>query len=189
MQAFVNLSAELRITLVWLFGFLFVGPFVTWAISSWSFFGPRSSVWIRPPSDSHISRKWPHYLPFVGWILRAKGESSTWSKWFWMRPAILELMLPIGLAAFYWWEVEGYIVPGFAVGKQIVTTDLHWQVLGHLILIPLLTVATFIDLDEMYIPDMITIPGTLIALVGAAFIPQWHLFIDDIAKPGKMSCK
>ena len=47
---------------------------------------------------------------------------------------------------------------------------------AHAILVVLMVAATFIDFDEQTIPDVITIPGTLIALIIAsstvfAFMP------------------
>jgi prepilin signal peptidase PulO-like enzyme (type II secretory pathway) len=52
---------------------------------------------------------------------------------------------------------------------------LHHQFLSHAILMALMLVATFIDFDEKTIPDEITIPGTLVGLLLAAWWPDSHL--------------
>ena len=46
---------------------------------------------------------------------------------------------------------------------------------GHAILIALMFVATFIDFDEKTIPDEITLPGTVFALLMAAAAPWFRL--------------
>ena len=71
----------------------------------------------------------------------------------------IELTFGAGLAALYWWEV----------------TELGWDIslfCSHAILFGLMMIATFIDLDEKTIPDFITVPGTIIALLFAAFLPD-----------------
>jgi prepilin signal peptidase PulO-like enzyme (type II secretory pathway) len=50
-------------------------------------------------------------------------------------------------------------------------TTLHVQCLSHLILVSLMTVATFIDFDEQTIPDEITVTGTVAGLVLAVLLP------------------
>ena len=52
-------------------------------------------------------------------------------------------------------------------------TALHWQFLGHFVLLALMAIATFIDFDEQSIPDYVTVPGTLIGLLGAAIASAW----------------
>ena len=46
---------------------------------------------------------------------------------------------------------------------------LHVQFAIHVVLLTLMAVATFIDIDEQTIPDAVTVPGTIIALLLAAF--------------------
>ncbi len=83
-----------------------------------------------------------------------RRESAIHGKAFWVRPMMIELLCGIGLPALYWWEVmEGRTLPE------------TW--LAHAILFALMIIATFIDIDEKTIPDFITIPGTLVALVFA----------------------
>ncbi len=175
MNSFVGLPAELRVAIIAAIGLLFVGPFTTWAIANWSHFGVRNSPWNRLPDGSAHKRSWFHFIPILGWLFRIR-ERDLWSNTFWLRPAFIELAIPFAMAGLYWWEVEGGLLPAFAFNKLVTVHDLHWQVLGHLVLLPLLVIATFIDFDEMYIPDLITVPGTLLAVVGSVLIPQWHLY-------------
>jgi prepilin signal peptidase PulO-like enzyme (type II secretory pathway) len=51
--------------------------------------------------------------------------------------------------------------------------ELHCQFLAHYVLISFMTVATFIDYDEQLIPDTITLPGTLLGLLGSALAMLW----------------
>ncbi|MEO2022106.1 MAG: A24 family peptidase [Pirellulaceae bacterium] len=54
---------------------------------------------------------------------------------------------------------------------QVDTTGLVVRFLGHVTLISLLAIASFIDFDEQTIPDLVTIPGTLMALLLAGLAP------------------
>ena len=58
--------------------------------------------------------------------------------------------------------------------------------MGHFVLITLMTIATFIDFDEQSIPDTVTIPGTAIGLLGAAFVPGWLGFTSVLTPAGEM---
>src|SRR5262249_316879 len=65
-------------------------------------------------------------------------------------------------------ELGGFLVPPLAVPQHVLIA----QFISHTLLILLMTVATFIDFDEKTIPDTITIPGTLIALLLITCWPQ-----------------
>jgi prepilin signal peptidase PulO-like enzyme (type II secretory pathway) len=90
---------------------------------------------------------------------------------FWLRPMMIELVWAIGLPWFYHWQISGGLTGGAAA-------PLAWCRIWfstHTILLTLMFVATFIDFDEFTIPDAITVPGTLIALMLAAALPQFRL--------------
>jgi prepilin signal peptidase PulO-like enzyme (type II secretory pathway) len=93
---------------------------------------------------------------------------------------LIELAMGIGIAALYWWEIVARALnlpPEANIGTFGSTdwnTIAHAQFASHVVLIAFMAVATFIDLDEMLIPDTVTIPGTLIGLL-LAFLYPWSL--------------
>ena len=99
---------------------------------------------------------------------------------FWVRPMLLELCFGLATAALYWMEIEALawnIAPDWPGirperGNAFVAI-LHCQFAIHIGLIVLMTVATFIDIDEQTIPDSLSIPGTIAALlIAALFRPR-----------------
>ncbi|MBJ43325.1 MAG: prepilin peptidase [Planctomycetaceae bacterium] len=128
------------------------------AISPWS-----------PVSGSTPARTWLDCVPVIGWW-RLRRETDVHGDGFWLRPALIELVLPIALAMLYRFEISGGLLPiGHApVDPQV----LRAQFASHAVLIVLMTVASFIDLDEKLIPDEITLPGTLCGLLLAAWLPS-----------------
>ncbi len=87
---------------------------------------------------------------------------------------LIELTVPLTTIWYYRFLVEGGTLP-VPMGPmcKLLQPELHHQFLGHFILYYLMIIATFIDFDERSIPDAITVPGTLIGLLGAAFLPGW----------------
>ncbi len=130
-------------------------------------------------------RRLGDYLPIVGWI-RLRREETIYGRAFWIRPLLIELLLPIGLAVLYAYELsDGLLPPGATAVPDWVQ---HSQFFAHSVLICLMAVATFIDLDEKTIPDEVTFPGTLIALTLAATLPRSLLPCwDRLAPPVQIS--
>ena len=60
--------------------------------------------------------------------------------------------------------------PGFAPAGDV-WFALHAEFTSHLLLITLMLAASLVDIDEQTIPDLITIPGTLLGLLAAAVMP------------------
>ena len=89
---------------------------------------------------------------------------------------LVELLLGVGFAALHLWEIDrlGLILPGV---PRPSTAVLHATCAAHLVLVSLMLVASLIDCDEKIIPDAITVPGTLAALLAAAICP-WSLLPD-----------
>ena len=114
-------------------------------------------------------------MPVLGaWQLRgAKHELQTPGG---LRPLAVEVIFPVALAALYWWEVEcqglvrALAPPGFipAATDQLA---LHAAFSSHVILLAFMLVASLVDVDEQVIPDLVTLPGTLVGLVLAAIFP------------------
>jgi len=100
---------------------------------------------------------------------------------------LLELFTGLGLATLYWWEIgRGSLLPAEVL--QPYSSDLlailHLEFVAHTILLVLMLTASMIDVDEMIIPDAITVPGTLIGLLLAAAWP-WSLLPDVLLLPGR----
>lgn len=119
-------------------------------------------------------RTWADRIPLIGW-LRLRRETPQHGRAFWLRPLLVELLLGLLVAWLYWWEVQELATVPFLgvslVPAQLDAAAIHLQYLRHVLLLVLMLAATLIDLDEWFIPDSITIPGTLAALVLALW-PQ-----------------
>lgn len=120
--------------------------------------------WSAPHADA-LPRKLSDRMPIVGWIGLSR-ESSIHGRGFWIRPMLLEVATGACFAALYWHEVAGG--PTCAIET---TAVLQARYAKHLILFVLMLVATFIDFDEQTIPDAITVPGVIIALILAIALP------------------
>ena len=128
----------------------------------------KATPWTTPPDG--IQRQALHYVPLLGWWYR-RDEAQTLGNRFWLRPFAIELTWLIGLPYFYHWIYSNALTGG-------IPAPVPWQTawfIGHSILFALLFIATFIDFDQKIIPDWITVPGTLIALLIAAIEPGFRL--------------
>ncbi|NQT40505.1 MAG: prepilin peptidase, partial [Planctomycetes bacterium] len=132
-----------------------------------AYFPRPISPWSAPDRKAP-PRNWQDRIPLVGW-LGLQRESSLHGTGFWVRPMLLETLLGVGLAALYWWETEAAGLYPAKFGVSAAT--LHLQFTAHALLILLMAAASFIDLDETNIPDNITVSGTWLGLVLAAFLP------------------
>jgi leader peptidase (prepilin peptidase)/N-methyltransferase len=190
MTQWLGWDISLRVGLVGLIGLL-IAPWINWAIYNLAY-GPRPiSPWFRRRYLPLASRdaQWQEFLATAGhwscahwpifgwWTLR--HETRFFGKYFWLRPCCLEVLFPLGLGWWYWYETSGGLLPRLALPPSIeMQAWLHLQFVAHAILGMAMIIATFIDFDERTIPDSITIPGTLIGLIGAACSSRWHLPID-----------
>lgn len=184
LNGLIALPAPLRIGLVFLLS-LVLARFMNWAIYTWAYNPRQLGPWSSPPTPSKStrgrkkanpsnSRTWQDQLPVIGWY-RLRGESTEHGQWYWVRPLLLELLFPIAMAWYYQLYVSGDLL-GIRPAAQVLVPALHWQFVGHYVLFVLMGIATFIDFDEQSIPDYVTLPGTIIGLVGAAFAPAWLPF-------------
>ncbi len=153
-----------------LFG-LALGPFINFAIYSFAYFPRPISPWQARPTEIPVPRG-SAKLPVIGWMLRPR-ESVYFGRVFWLRPLFIELATPIALVFLYRYCLDGAFMPqGLAI---IPVSTLQHQFVAYGLLIALMAVATFIDFDERTIPDLVTIPGTILGLVGALVFPDWRL--------------
>jgi leader peptidase (prepilin peptidase) / N-methyltransferase len=190
------ISIEVRIFLVGLLS-LCLGPIVNWTIYNAAYFPRPISPWGRIRFRTSQSSKqvddlisstssWnSSHLPIIGW-LSLRNESRIHGSFFWIRPLFLELLFPIFIGWLYWFETTGGLLPRLALPAGAgIQGWLHVQFVSHAILVFLMCIATFIDFDERTIPDWITVPGTLVGLLGSLCSQHWHLPIDLTHSIGK----
>ena len=135
---------------------------------------PRSiGPWSEPLQEA-ADRRWSDYLPVVGW-LGLRRESRLHGRGYWVRPAMIELVMGIGCVSIGCWLSADRVLPGDVAGASPWSTVVVPRILTWCSLLALLSVATFIDLDEQTIPDQVTISGTLLALVLAVIFPLSRL--------------
>ncbi len=150
---------------------LVLGPMINFAIYSFAYFPSPVSPWQSRPSEIPVASGGAK-LPIMGWLFRHR-ESIYFGRVFWLRPFFIELATPIVLLVLYRYCIEGAFMPhGLAI---VPVSTLQHQFIAYALLMVLMTVATFIDFDERTIPDLVTIPGTILGLVGALVFPDWRM--------------
>src|SRR5262245_1325213 len=120
--------------------------------------------------------RWYDNLPLVSyWLLW--GRCRTCKARFSIRYFLIELLTALSFAGLFYYEIveNGLQIPALKyevlhIGWRWFPSTVAWTVWGfHAVLISLLIVATFCDLDHREIPLAITIPGTVLGLAGAVF--------------------
>jgi leader peptidase (prepilin peptidase)/N-methyltransferase len=175
----LDIPLEARLAALFAVGLL-LGAGSNWGIYRLAYRPRPISPW--SPAPPNASRRLSDRLPVIGW-LGLRRESASHGPGFWVRPLVLELFTGTLVAALYWWEIgrlgllpedfRAFLdMPNNAGLKREVLATLHLTFLAHLCLVPPMIVASFIDLDEKTIPDAVTIPGTLVALLLAALLPS-----------------
>lgn len=144
---------------------LLLGSAANFAIYRFAWFRRPIGPWGQPHDDVK-DRRWVDRIPVVGW-LAMRREASLHGAGFWIRPLLIEVALACWIPALYWFETQsGQLL---VVNNNAEAIWLNTVFASHLVLVSLMVAATFIDFDEQTIPDLLTIPGTLIALIFAAF--------------------
>jgi prepilin signal peptidase PulO-like enzyme (type II secretory pathway) len=158
---------------------LFVLGAVTGAFANWAIYnlcyderGPISP-W-SSPGEKASKRNWLDYVPIIGWFFLRRDDTYHGTL-HWVRPLAIELSLAAGAVWFYHWQMSGGLIAGQSVVNPFTPENYEIWFSGHALLIVLMVIATFIDFDEKTIPDWITIPGTVMALLFAAFWPEFRL--------------
>ncbi len=153
------------------------GALANHMIYTWAYFPRPISPWV-PPCEEAPPRKSSDRIPIVGWW-GLRREASIHGSGFWLRPILIELGLAAALPALFWFEAQaGGLLPAALRTPQVLRLFEPWATqifFGHVILIVLLTAATFIDFDEQTIPDLITIPGTILALLLSSSSLLWFM--------------
>ncbi|MEM9825647.1 MAG: A24 family peptidase [Planctomycetota bacterium] len=140
------------------------------------------SPWSPPDQNAPPRSRWDR-VPIVGW-LGLRRERAIHGKGFWVRPLLVEFSLAIGFVALHHFEtLGGGLLPiGFRENAAFMTAYEPYatpMLAAHLLLLVFMTAATFIDFDEQTIPDIITVPGTLLGLTLATLTPK--IFAPTIA--------
>lgn len=160
-----------------------LGSLVNLAVYQLLAWHPRSiSPW-SPPDRKAPRRRPDDRVPILGW-LGLRREAPIHGRVFWIRPMLVELLVGVGLAVLYWWEIDQLgLFPANMPRPAPLSFQplLHVQYLCHVVLIALMLVASLIDADEKIIPDTITVPGTLFGLLAAAVYP-WALLPGQFAQ-------
>ena len=186
MMSLSVIPLESALLLCFLLGSL-IASFLNLAIYRLAWHPRAISPWSRLPknllSESVTPRTLLDRIPIVGW-LRLRRESHIWGTIFWIRPMLIELFFGLGLATLYWHEVDrsGFFSSSFlvSIGPEapwwtLLNGNLKFEIFcGHTLLISLMVVATWIDIDEKIIPDEITLPGTVLGILFVTLNP-WLL--------------
>ena len=152
------------------------GAIANHMIYTWAYFPRKISPWAKP-SDDAAPRKASDRVPIFGW-LGLRREVPIHGQGFWIRPILIEVGLAIALPLLYWYETQlGGLLPLAnrpAGGGPFEPWGTQIFV-AHALLVLLMTAATFIDFDEQTIPDLITVPGTILALVLGSCSVYWFM--------------
>ena len=168
-----------------------IGALVNWAIYQWAITMHRAiSPWMKPRLDlvsaedqeklkQLAPRTIADRIPIAGWF-RLRRDASIFGKGCWVRPLLIEVAWAIGLPLFYCWQLNGGLI-GIDPAKLIAADAARFAGLAttwfwlHTVLIALMFIATFIDFDERMIPDQVTVPGTILALIAALVFTESRL--------------
>ncbi len=163
---FTDLPLDARYGILALLG-LIAGSFANYLIYSWAYYPRHISPW-APPCSEDSKRTLFDRVPILGW-LTLRREASIHGRGFWIRPLLIELAMAIAIPALYWFETQtGGLLPAELRGANTIAGFSSWghSIFAiHAVILTLMMAATFIDFDEQTIPDIITLPGTLFAIV------------------------
>ncbi len=165
----IGLPLIARLGLLAAVGLLF-GAMANHVIYRWCWFPRPISPWGEAPGGA-AERTWADRVPLIGWV-RLRRERESHGGRFWIRPLLIEIALAVALPALYLFECEsGGLLPAVARTPDLLAAQAGWLnrvFFVHAVLVLFMTAATFIDFDEQTIPDAITVPGTILAMVSGA---------------------
>lgn len=188
MEFILAIPVSVRVVTLFVIGALLGGQ-INWAVYGLVLpLSSRISPWLAPDVKAPQRKKFDR-MPLLGWW-GLQREQKVHGTGFWVRPFLIELSCAVGLPCLYLWEIGGGLIPSPPGISPDDTAMLHVQFLLHAVLIGLMMIATFIDFDVKLIPDEITVPGTLIALLLAAASPLSRLPVVELvplAQPGSIS--
>lgn len=163
----IGVPLALRFLVLALLGAM-AGALANHVIYTYAYFQPRPiSPWSKPGSEAP-PRRLGDRIPILGW-LGLRREACVHGTGFWIRPVLIELAMAASFVLLYRFEaLDGGLLPAIARVPAFLPTFESvgvWIFVAHAVLLTLMVAATFIDFDEKTIPDIITMPGTLVGLV------------------------
>ncbi len=175
MNGFDAIALEGRLAGLLVLG-AFLGSLANWAIYRLAWNRRLIGPWSPAPRDVPPRRACDR-IPIFGW-LGLRREVSVHGTGYWIRPMLIELACGFGVAWLYWWQIDRLaLVPGWVPRPAPVEYGaiFHLQFVVFIVFFWLMLVASLIDIDEKLIPDAITVPGTLLALVVAGLFSKTGL--------------
>lgn len=181
MAQILEIPFELRLLMLFVGGCA-LGAVCNWATYTFAYQSRPISPWSRSPVGSP-PRKWSDRIPVLGWFGLAR-EANIHGRGFWVRPLLVELLTGFLLAGLYWWETDelglftGALQRMYRLAlpfRDVADLVLNANYLAHATLVLFMFIASLIDLDEKTIPDLVTIPGTLLGLVLVTLLPLARL--------------
>lgn len=165
-----------------------LGAIANWAIYTLAYGARPISPWVAPAADAP-PRRLADRVPVVGWF-GVRREHALHGRWFWIRPMLIEIGFVAATCGLYYYATRmGGLLP-LPVRPQVTAPGLaewmHYLFVCHLLLLALMTAATFIDFDEQTVPDAITVPGTLLGFTLASISPHAFLPVVFHLLPGPM---
>jgi leader peptidase (prepilin peptidase)/N-methyltransferase len=136
------------------------GSFLNVCLSRW----PEGESIVRPRSHCRScghTLSWWENIPLVSWA-RLRGRCHKCRAWIGWRYQLVELAVGGVWATTMWSAVQLFLTPdspAFTVYSELVT------VAGKLILCWLLVGLAVLDAENLWLPDWITLPGTVLGLV------------------------
>jgi prepilin signal peptidase PulO-like enzyme (type II secretory pathway) len=139
-----------------------------------------------------FAKNWLDFIPIIGWLSMSRigtrldllPESERLpgleSRQFWLRPFFVELFSAFGMAWLFVWEVQQQMLLPETITQRESWETVVLRFTVHVIFFVFLLAASLIDMDDMIIPDVLTVPGTILGLVFAAFLPQTFLPATEI---------
>ena len=178
-----TVNAIEAIALPWRLAALFVAGIVLGSIANAGIYRlgyrPRLlSPWLPGhPRDERSG--WLDRLPIVGWI-RLRRQSALHGRGWWMRPLSVELLTGLLVAGLYAWHVAALgplaqLLPPGVPPRAVLRAEMYPVFATQVVLTLFMVMAAFIDLDEMVIPDSVTVWGTLTGLALACLLPEGQL--------------
>jgi leader peptidase (prepilin peptidase) / N-methyltransferase len=160
-------------------GGLVAGAAVNWATYALAWNRRLISPW-SPLPEGAPPRRASDRIPVWGWLGLRREEAIHGAR-FWVRPLLVEILVGVGIATLWWWEVvqQGLIVgqftalagdapPGTLIAPEWTT---YATFASHVLLVTLMAAASLIDIDEKTIPQEITDYGTVFGLMLATIMP------------------